>query len=77
MTVMAVTKLIFMSNPRSNEFCAQYYRVPVNKELLKGTVPVNSKLLTGTVPVNRKYAPQIFKRLFLWNRKSDLPQTRL
>ena len=24
-----------------------------------------------------KSAPQIFKRLFLWNRKSDWPQTRL
>ena len=27
-------------------------RVPVNKELLTGTVPVNKELLTGTVPVS-------------------------
>ena len=28
--------------------------VPVNKELLTGTVPVNKKLLTGTVSVNKE-----------------------
>ena len=32
----------------------QYYRAPVNKELLTGTVPVNSELLTGMVPVNKE-----------------------
>ena len=32
-----------------------FERVPVNKELLTGTVPVNKKLLTGTVPVNNLY----------------------
>ena len=26
----------------------QYYRVPVNKELLTGTVPLNKEFLTGT-----------------------------
>ena len=29
--------------------------VPVNKELLTGTVPVNKELLTGTVPVNNLF----------------------
>jgi hypothetical protein len=31
--------------------CA-FFVVPVNKELLTGTVSVNKELLTGTVPVN-------------------------
>ena len=39
-------------NPRKNGPHKQYYRVPVKKELLTGTVPVNKELLTGTVPVN-------------------------
>ena len=29
--------------------------VPVNKELLTGTVPVNKELLTGMVPVNNLF----------------------
>ena len=29
-------------------------QVPVNKELLTGTVPVNKELLTGKVPVNKE-----------------------
>ena len=32
-----------------------FERVPVNKELLTGTVPVNKKLLTGTVLVNNLF----------------------
>ena len=28
--------------------------IPVNKELLTGTVPVNKELLTGTVPANKE-----------------------
>ena len=32
-----------------------FERVPVNKELLTGTVPVNKKLLTGSVPVNNLF----------------------
>ena len=31
-----------------------FFRVPVNKELLTGTVPVNKELLTNTVPVNKE-----------------------
>ena len=33
--------------------------VPVNKELLTGTVPVNKELLTGTVPVNNSILNKI------------------
>ena len=29
-----------------------FYRVPVNKELLTGTIPFNQELLTGMVPIN-------------------------
>ena len=32
-----------------------FERIPVNKELLTGTVPVNKKILTGTVPINNLF----------------------
>ena len=44
----------FLPNDPGRKKYKQYYRVPVNKELLEGTVPVNKELLEGTVPVNKK-----------------------
>ena len=35
------------SNPRLINPLKQYYRVPVNKELLTGTVPVNNLIHNG------------------------------
>ena len=33
---------------------SNFFRVPVNKELLTDTVSVNKEYLTGTVPVNKE-----------------------
>ena len=48
--------LFFANNPNSMSKESNKYkcRVPVNNELLTGTVPVNKKLLTGMVPVNKE-----------------------
>ena len=46
-----------MPAPRgmASQHLRTFERVPVNKELLTGTVLVNKKLLTGTVPVNNLF----------------------
>jgi len=37
-----------------DKFCkkTKFFRLPVSKELLTGTIPVSKELLTGSVPVN-------------------------
>ena len=37
--------------------------VPVNKDLLTGTLPVNKELLTGTVPVNKDLLTGTFRSI--------------
>ena len=44
--------------------------VPVNKELLTGTDPVNKELLTGTVPVNKKLLTGILRSITSSRNKS-------
>ena len=39
----------------ASQYLRTFERVPVNKELLTGTVPVNKNLLTGTVLVNNLF----------------------
>ena len=39
--------------------------VPVNKDLLTGTVSVNKELLTGWVPVNKSLLSGTFLNIFL------------